>query len=472
MKRFYSVVVLFATLVFLPGCLEVKNEFVINPDGSGKVRHHVLFSPMQMKLGGKQLSGQEQLRQAVKKEISKSKGVDAWEDVSYKVKDNGTLSFTGTAYFSDISELELYNQGFNPIQKISRSEKSNGNITFERNPLDQIGFQTPRSSNNTGPELTEEQVQEKIEKKRQQFQKDKPMLSHIEEVQISNIFNLPAPVQSSTNVELDSPTRARVFVSGKKLVKAMETVISSDEMMREWVKQWKGLIFFPPPPLVNEVLFGEKGPVQFTISGTASPQFDYEQKVRQAKKETKKLKSKLGIESSVSNAGETSGTSGSGSLPDGDGGKYGVALKNKETMKANWGIAFLNQEDNELSLGFYPKTPKKSLIKSIREELSPHFFAEDLEEPYIQIEFDLKEGTSLSRDAVRSYDIHFMNFSEEPMSLHQSLTSMMEGVQLKLDGSFEKGGRIKGIFKGSQNSDSQDHDNIYTWDLKFNMKIR
>jgi hypothetical protein len=69
----------------------------------------------------------------------------------------------------------------------------------------------------------------------------KPMLSQLEEIQISNIFNLPAPVQSSTNVELDSPKRAGVFVSGKQLVNAMDAMISSDEIMRERVKQGKGL---------------------------------------------------------------------------------------------------------------------------------------------------------------------------------------------------------------------------------------
>jgi hypothetical protein len=211
--------------------------------------------------------------------------------------------------------------------------------------------------------------------------------------------------------------------------------------------------------------------VKFTISGGGSPQFDYEQEVRQAKKETKKLKSKLGIESSVSNAGETSGTSGSGSLPDGDGGKYGVALKNKETMKANWGIAFLNQEDNELILGFYPKTPKKSLIKSIQEKRSL-FRVFDLEEPLIEITLRLKEGTPLSGDAVSGYSFVFSNFSGGPMTISRSGTSMMEEVQLKLDGSLEKGGRIKGVFKGSQDYDFQDHDDTYTWDLKFDLPIR
>ncbi len=118
----------FATIV---GCIETKDEFTVNPDGSGKVIHELTFPAMNLEAGfqtmgggapgemgggkppsemagGKPSDPNAQLKNSVREILSKSSGVDAWKDVSYKITDDGRMYFKGTAYFPDINSLSIH----------------------------------------------------------------------------------------------------------------------------------------------------------------------------------------------------------------------------------------------------------------------------------------------------------------------------------------------------------------------------
>src|SRR5438445_786747 len=94
--------------LLLSGCFETKEEFTLNPDGSGKVVHESSFQ--NMNLSGDNEATEESLKEAIAKVIEGAKGVDAWRDVSYKRLDDGRLYFKGTAYFKKLSDLNIPNQ--------------------------------------------------------------------------------------------------------------------------------------------------------------------------------------------------------------------------------------------------------------------------------------------------------------------------------------------------------------------------
>lgn len=85
------------------GCLDVDNEWTLNPDGSGKVRHRVVFN--QKGFGG--FGGEKSPRSFARELLEKSEGIAAWSDLSYGKTDEGYLRFEGVAYFPDASAVRL-----------------------------------------------------------------------------------------------------------------------------------------------------------------------------------------------------------------------------------------------------------------------------------------------------------------------------------------------------------------------------
>jgi hypothetical protein len=65
-----------AALGFLAGCFETKQEFTLNPDGSGKVVHESKFQTMDLSDGKR--GSDKQMKAAVAEIINEAKGVDAW----------------------------------------------------------------------------------------------------------------------------------------------------------------------------------------------------------------------------------------------------------------------------------------------------------------------------------------------------------------------------------------------------------
>jgi len=93
--------------VSFTGCYQARQTFVLNPEGDGKV-HIDAFLPiisLEQKPDLKALH--RQMEKGVKKIVTKSSGVEAWSGVSYELTEAGRLHFKGTAYFPDISMLDI-----------------------------------------------------------------------------------------------------------------------------------------------------------------------------------------------------------------------------------------------------------------------------------------------------------------------------------------------------------------------------
>ena len=88
MRRFNAVLsAVFA--ITLAGCLDLDEEYSINPDGSGKVKIKCALAPMRFTNAKK--SPEELLKSDVRETLEKCGGVDAWTDVSAVQRDDGKI---------------------------------------------------------------------------------------------------------------------------------------------------------------------------------------------------------------------------------------------------------------------------------------------------------------------------------------------------------------------------------------------
>ncbi|MBL4845415.1 MAG: hypothetical protein JKY65_07815 [Planctomycetes bacterium] len=80
----------------LSGCFEVEDEWVLNPDGSGKVTRVVTLKPR-----GKPATVWAKLG------MRRAKGVDAWADFKSETLEDGRLRLQATAYFKDLNTVDF-----------------------------------------------------------------------------------------------------------------------------------------------------------------------------------------------------------------------------------------------------------------------------------------------------------------------------------------------------------------------------
>src|SRR5580658_3191555 len=97
-------------LIFLTGCFDTKEEFTLNPDGSGKVVVESICAPLQLPMNENEKQTPEQKTQGALRSILENvKGVTAWKNVSYEQQQDGRYKFRGIAYFKDINQVEFQN---------------------------------------------------------------------------------------------------------------------------------------------------------------------------------------------------------------------------------------------------------------------------------------------------------------------------------------------------------------------------
>lgn len=96
LKRAALLLGLAALLTLTGGCFEVEDEWVLNPDGSGKVTRTLTLDPR-----GKPAKDWARLG------IKRATGVDAWADFRSSSLEDGRLAIQATAYFRDLNALDL-----------------------------------------------------------------------------------------------------------------------------------------------------------------------------------------------------------------------------------------------------------------------------------------------------------------------------------------------------------------------------
>jgi hypothetical protein len=275
------------------GCLETEEEYTLNPDGSGKVVVKAIMRSTDM-MGNQNVGTEKELKSTVRKILSESKGVETWKDVSYKRMDDGRIYFEGTAYFADMSKLELkFGDTSRDMLKPAFKKGPGGETLFE------LGGDEDAGSGEQAPpkKLTDEQVDKEIKAARAQYQQMKPMMSgFFKGMKIKNRYHLPGTLEKVSNFKKAADGALEITMEGEKLLKAFDKRLNDDDWCKKQVKAGRNLLEDEGiSSELNEDIFGEKGPIRAVLKGEIKPLFDYKTEVEAARKAFPEMVKKLDI---------------------------------------------------------------------------------------------------------------------------------------------------------------------------------
>ena len=293
-------------LLLTSGCFDTREDFTLNPDGSGKVVHECTFQAMNFNADNADQDAGKALTNAVRQVLEQAHGVDAWRDVTFKTLDDGRIYFRGTAYFKKLSDLDIENQ---TMLKFDWKKSADGGalLTLRTNEETQAGGMkmTRNKPAKATKTLTPEEQAKKIKLERGQFQQAMPMMSGIlGNMKHAVVFHLPGKVTSSANFTNAAAGNLAITFDGAKLLAVMQKLVNDDA----WCQQHGSTGFDDmqqKPALdadMNQFVFGEKAPVSATVAVAAKPLFDYATEVAAAQAEYAQTKKALRVGSSSSSS--------------------------------------------------------------------------------------------------------------------------------------------------------------------------
>lgn len=278
------------------GCFETKEKYIINPDGSGKVQIESAFQKMDISMGNQQEDNTDvQMKKAVKSIIEKSKGVDTWKNITYKMNNEGKIVFKGTAYFKNISKLKIHDIS---MLKAVMKKGEKGTLILELKDED-----AEKKRKKKKKKLSPSEMKKEIKKQKAGYQQMKPMLSaFLSTMKMESTYVLPGKIKSSINFKKINKNTLNVVFKGDKLVKVLDEFTSDDKWWEKQVSAGKNInkdssVFNEE---INKKLFGEKGPIR-AVALKGKPQFNYKREVKKAKKQFAKIIKKLEIKKKEKN---------------------------------------------------------------------------------------------------------------------------------------------------------------------------
>ncbi len=265
----------------MSGKFETEEDYTLNPDGTGKVHIKALYQGGD--LGGPQGIGSgASLKDAIAKTLEESGGIEAWKDFSFEPTDEGLMQFEGTAYYRNITDVDIkFGSVERQIPGVRFVEESGG-MALEM----QTGGEEGEEEAKPAPaKLSDEEIEQQIQGVRAEFEQVKPMFSAIfSGMKFKMSYKLPGKLGEVTNFKKGKGGIVRLTIEGAKLIDAIVRRLSDDEWCREQVLAGRELMGDQPGSAdLNEELFGEKGPVRAVVTGKLEPLFDYETEVEAAK---------------------------------------------------------------------------------------------------------------------------------------------------------------------------------------------
>lgn len=287
-------------LLLTSGCFDTKEDFTINPDGSGKVVHECTFQSVNLNANNENQDPGRTLTNAVREVLEKSRGVDAWRNVTFRTLDDGRLYFRGTAYFKNLSKLDIPNQTMLELDWTKTADgqalltlrtNQSGTEISEGVSIQPVKKPAPKN-------LSPAELDQRLKQSRVQYQQTKPMMAGIfATMKHAIVLHLPGRVVSHSNFTNDAAGNLAIQFSGAKFLEVMDRLVNDND----WCRKHGGTGFddMQEKPLLdaelNQFIFGEKAPVQAVIATGTKPLFDYAAEVAAAKKEFEPLKKALAV---------------------------------------------------------------------------------------------------------------------------------------------------------------------------------
>ena len=243
MRRFKGC--LFITIALMvTACVETKQVYHLNPNGSGKVAIQATFSKMRMEARTGENAKQEgptredsaQMYENVRKLIKKAEGVKAWDSIQYGLTPDAQTTFRGVAYFADISELQFQSIPMLPVIRFNENQMAWG---VKPEPVDTA---KPRSYRDSP--LSKKEVRERAKSIQRQFKRESKMVEMAAEMfELKATYHLPYKVKSVKGVKQTGKRKVRVSLSVDSMLSRMAKLMEDEEKLRSLVAK-KGVNSF------------------------------------------------------------------------------------------------------------------------------------------------------------------------------------------------------------------------------------
>lgn len=292
--------VLFSVVLLFSGCLEVKEDYTINADRSGKL----VFSftkpadGFHMSMGGKSLDGEEKLAHVLKEMLEKSEGVTAWADVQARLDEDDSIEVSGVAYFDDIQHLAL-NYGAVSINgyEVEWTETDDGRVVLG------IGAKPKPNANVAGriarEDLTEERIEKEMVKQRRQFVGVRGIMeTTMGELKIEKTFRVAGEAVEVVDFERDEDGSFRYIASGDEILAQLESLEDDETFMRlAAIDSLTGAAHGEGRSASMERIVGK--PARLVLSSVDGMLFDYPTEVTGAEAEFAGMMISLGLEREI-----------------------------------------------------------------------------------------------------------------------------------------------------------------------------
>jgi len=295
------VAAILAASVLLAGCFEVKQDTSLNPDGSGKAVVELTMPDMgAMAAGMTGMPGAVEkasppdpemaLKKFAKQTLDDSKGVEAWSDVSLARTEDGRMKFKGTAYFKDLTKLQIANSK-NDITW-TKDEKG-GMILKAAPPQDRP---KPPAAKPEKP-MTDEEIAQAVKEARDQYIQGRPMMEMVfSKMKMAMKYRLPGTLAEVNGFTREADGSVAFAFDGAKILETMDKLMADEAYLTACIKAGQKPGGDAMSPEIMEKTFGFKGDIMARVTGNLKPLFDYAAEVKAAKEAYPKMIEKLGLD--------------------------------------------------------------------------------------------------------------------------------------------------------------------------------
>lgn len=280
-------------------CYETTTGYVLNPDGSGKVT-------VEVKSPGAGLGDTKDPAAGLAKDVlKKSVGVETWKDIEFKVLDDGKSYFKGTAYFKDLNKVK-----FKDFAMTDSIAFTNDGKTITVQLVDKSSGKSSSGltvNNEDKKNLSPEQLSQAVKEQKAGYQQIKPMLSAILGTMKTDMsFQFTGKPEKTSNFKVDQGRIALTMV-GSKYLDALEHLMNNEEWLKKQALAGTDIKKDAPGgDELNQILFGEKGPVKATYKAKMAASFDYAKESEAAAAGYDAMLAKLGLDKETASGAKES----------------------------------------------------------------------------------------------------------------------------------------------------------------------
>ncbi|HUU59990.1 MAG TPA: hypothetical protein VMZ50_10625, partial [Phycisphaerae bacterium] len=215
------------------GCFETTQVLTLNPDGSGKMLLDSYMKAPPMMMGGDEKPDPKKIAKNIAQSmVSGANGVEAWSDLSYEVAKDGRTHIQGTAYFKDYTKLDMKQGGG---MDFTWAKDPKGGMALEVKMADRDQAEPAAK-----PKLTDKELQDLIQAKRQEYQQMKPMMTMIlGTMKMDMTFMLPGKLSEVNVFDKTDKGGVRLVFVGKKMLEVMDKIMADDKLLADAIEAWR-----------------------------------------------------------------------------------------------------------------------------------------------------------------------------------------------------------------------------------------